>query len=256
MDLTVDHVRSHYDELSFGDFCYASERAGYYPLFEEFVALIGRDSRVCDVGCGVGFWMDAMVARGVRSEQLLGVDLAPSNVRRTRERGHQAVCGNVLQLDLPTDSVDFTFCAGVIHHTPDPSAALRELARITKPGGSIYIAVYNKWHPYFWLVHKATAPARALHWRGWHRISALSYRAWKLIVQPVSLLVYGRRLDEKTCRALFMDQVLTPYANLFSKADLRREADAAGLDEGAIRYALRSLMLVSILRVRERRDDA
>ena len=158
----------------------------------------------------------------------------------------------VLALDLPSDSVDLTFCAGVIHHTPDPAKALGELSRITKPGGHIYLAVYNKWHPYFWLVHKATSPLRNLHWRGWQRLSRFSYRLWKLAVQPISYVAFGRALDEPTCRALYMDQVLTPFAHLFSVKDVAREARAAGLEVVATKYALRALMVVAILRVRDR----
>ena len=253
MNLSVDQVRDHYDGLSFGEFSYGDKRAGFYPLFDEFVALIEPQSQVCDVGCGTGFWLDAMVSRGVREDQLFGIDLAPGNVRRAQERGHRAACGNVLKLELRSDSVDCTFCAGVIHHTPDPQGALRELARITRPGGHIYLAVYNKMHPYFWFVHKATAPLRSLHWRGWARLSRAAYQVWRLAVQPVSYLAFGRPLDEKTCKALYMDQVLTPYAHLYSRADVRRSADAAGLNVVEMRYALRSLMIVAILRVRDKR---
>lgn len=252
MKLTIDHVREHYEGLSFGIFCYGDRRAGFYPLFQEFVDLIGPEDRVADIGCGGGFFLDEFVRRGVAKERLLGVDLAPSNVRQVEQRGYRAVCGNVLALDLPSDSVDLTFCAGVIHHTPDPAKALSELSRITKPGGHIYLAVYNKWHPYFWLVHKATSPLRSLHWRGWQRLSGFSYRLWKLAVQPVSYVAFGRALDEPTCRALYMDQVLTPFAHLFSVADVTRDARAAGLEVVATRYALRALMVVALLRVRER----
>ncbi len=252
MHLTDAHVRAHYDGLAFGDFCYGDRRAGYYPLFDEFVGMVRPDSQVCDVGCGAGFWLDEMVRRGVREGQLLGVDLAPGNVRRARERGHRAFCGTVLALALRSEAFDCTFCAGVIHHTPDPRAALAELVRITRPGGHIYLAVYNKWHPYFWLVHRATAPLRRLHWKGWTRLSGLAYAAWTLAVQPVSYLVYRRRLDEKTCRALYMDQVLTPYAHLYSAADVARDAERAGAAVVAIRRALRSLMFVAILEVRPR----
>lgn len=250
---SVERVRKHYDGLSFGRFCYGDQRAGYYPLIDTFLAFVRSETRVCDVGCGAGFWLDEFVRRGVRDDQLLGIDLAPSNVRLVRERGHRAICGDVMNLDLPSDSVDCTFCAGVIHHTPDPARALDELTRITSAGGHLYLAVYNKWHPYFWLVHKSTAPLRALHWRGWARVSAFAYRLWKLGVQPISYLVLGRTLDEQTCHALYMDQVLTPYAHLTSRSDLKREAARAGLDVLAMRYALGSLMIVAILRVREKR---
>lgn len=250
MKLTVEHVRQHYDGLAFGVFCYGDKRAGFYPLLPEFVAMIGPADRLCDIGCGAGFFLEEFERRGVAKDRLFGVDLAPANVRRVQERGFQAACGNVLALDQATDSFEFTFCAGVIHHTPDPSRALRELARITKPGGHIYLAVYNKWNPYFWLVHKATAPLRALHWRGWTKLTEFTYGLWKLAVQPVSYLVFGRRLDEQTCRALYMDQVLTPYAHLFSVADVVREADAAGLDLVARGSALSRMLIIAVLKVR------
>ena len=253
MNLSVEQVRDHYDGLSFGEFSYGDRRAGFYPLFDRFVATIGPDSRVCDIGCGAGFWLDALVERGVGRERLLGIDLAPGNVRRAQERGHHAQVGNVLELELASNCVDHTFCAGVIHHTPDPERALGELARITRPGGTIYLAVYNKWHPYFWVVHKATAPLRALHWRGWTGVSRAFYQVWKLVVQPISLVAFGRRLDEKTCWALFMDQVLTPYAHLYSRGEVARQADRAGLDVVETAYALRSLMIVALLRVRDSR---
>lgn len=253
MGQTVDQVRDHYDGLSFGQFSYGDKRAGFYPLFDEFIALIGPNSQVCDIGCGAGFWLDEMVKRGVRDDQLIGIDLAPGNVRRAQEHGHRARVGSVLELELASKSMDCTFCAGVIHHTPDPQRALGELSRITKPGGHIYLAVYNKMHPYFWFVHKATAPLRSLHWRGWKRVSQLGYRLWTLAVQPISYLAFGKALDESTCRALYMDQVLTPYAFLYSRADVRRSADAAGLDVVDMRYALRSLMIVALLRARDTR---
>ena len=103
------------------------------------------------------------------------------------------------------------------------------------------------------MVHKATAPLRALHWRGWTGVSRAFYQVWKLIVEPISLVVFGRRLDEKTCWALFMDQVLTPYAHLYSRGDVARQADRAGLDVVETAYALRSLMIVALLRVRDSR---
>jgi len=248
MARSVEDVRKHYDGLSFGDFSYEERRAGFYPLLDEFVSTIDPGSQVVDVGCGAGFWLDEFVRRGINDDQLLGLDLAPDNVRRARERGHRAEVGNVLELAQPDSAFDHTFCAGVIHHTPDPRRALRELVRVTKPGGTIYLAVYNRWHPYFWVVHKATAPIRALHWRGWKRLSQAAYVGWKMMVQPISYMVFGRPLDERTSYALWMDQVLTPYAHLYTRSGLQREAEAAGLRTIASAYALRSLMIVMLLR--------
>jgi SAM-dependent methyltransferase len=252
MPPSVDDVRRHYDGLGFGEFSYGDRRAGFYPLFDEFVGQIRPDSRIVDVGCGAGFWLDEFRRRGVRDSQLLGIDLAPANVERARERGHRAELGNVLELTVPDAAFDATFCAGVIHHTPDPQRAWQELVRITRPGGYIYLAVYNRWHPYFWLVHKATAPLRWMHWRGWSRVSRAAFALWRLAVQPVSYLAFGRRLDARTCYALWMDQVLTPYAHLYTRHQLERLASSSGVEVVDMKYALRSLMIVALLRKRDR----
>lgn len=250
---TVQDVRDHYDGLAFGSFCYSDRRASFYPLVDEFFSRIGSSDRVCDVGCGAGFWLDEFVRRGLHEDQILGIDLAPAHVAQACARGHDARCGDVMNLDLPDGAVDFTFCSGVIHHTPDPRRALAELARITRPGGWIYLVVYNAWHPYFWMVHKATAPLRALHWRGWTRTTRAAYAAWKIVVQPISGIALGRRLDEQTCHALFMDQVLTPYAWLYTRGKVRTEAARAGLEVVKVAHALRGLMIVAILQVRAHR---
>lgn len=247
---TVADVQAHYDGLSFGDFSYSDRRASFYPLVDEFVAMVTPSTKLVDVGCGAGFWLDEFVRRGVREDQLLGLDLAPGNVQRARERGHRAEVANALDIRQPSGAFDLTFCAGVIHHTPDPSRALRELVRITAPGGHIYLAVYNKWHPYFWVVHKATAPLRWLHRAGWSRTMKAAYAMWKLAVQPASYAVFRKPLDEKTIYALWMDQVLTPYAFLYSGSDIRREADAAGAEVLKMENALRSLMIVALLKTR------
>lgn len=49
-------------------------------------------------------------------------------------------------LDIPFDaaSFDFVMCGGVLHHTSDPQKGLREICRVTKPGGSIFVSVQGE----------------------------------------------------------------------------------------------------------------
>ena len=142
---------------------------------------------------------------------------APANIEELARRGFAAVCTNALSLDLKDNVSDFTFSQGVIHHTDNPFQAFRELVRITKPGGHIYLNLYNQWNPYFYLVHRATFPIRFIYWNVTTKIASLVYPiAWALF-QPVSLLVMGELLGRETARTFFMDQVITPRAYLFSR---------------------------------------
>ncbi len=49
-----------------------------------------------------------------------------------------------MQLELPSESFDFVYCVGVLHHTEAPEVAFEQLVRTLKPGGMIYIGVYGK----------------------------------------------------------------------------------------------------------------
>ena len=51
---------------------------------------------------------------------------------------------NVLSMRFEDAFFDFVHCSGVLHHTTDLHAGLRELGRVTKPGGVLYIMTYGK----------------------------------------------------------------------------------------------------------------
>lgn len=52
--------------------------------------------------------------------------------------------GTVLQLSFQDDFFDFVHCSGVLHHSADVFAGLRELARVTRAGGTLYVMTYGK----------------------------------------------------------------------------------------------------------------
>ena len=98
--------------------------------------------RVLDAGCGHGRYVRAFRRLGA---EVVGIDAgrgpemagAPID-----EEGVAIVQGSVLALPFRDASFDLAFSDGVIHHTPDPALAYRELARVVKPGGAVYVWVY------------------------------------------------------------------------------------------------------------------
>ena len=94
-----------------------------------------------DIGCGPGsitLGLAALVAPG----QTVGLDreVAPLVAARASaaERGLTTVgftAGDVYQLDFPDNSFDIVHAHQVLQHLTDPVAALREMARVCRPGG-------------------------------------------------------------------------------------------------------------------------
>lgn len=52
--------------------------------------------------------------------------------------------GNVLNMDYEDGFFDFVYCCGVLHHTHDPIMGIKELARVTKSGGMLYMMLNGK----------------------------------------------------------------------------------------------------------------
>ena len=103
--------------------------------------------RVLELGCGTGSDLLRFAKVGAR---ITGLDLSPRSASlakaRLRVYNYQ---GNVIiadaeQLPFKTSSFDLVYSWGVLHHTPDTEQAIKEVYRVTKPGGEICIMLYHR----------------------------------------------------------------------------------------------------------------
>ena len=98
---------------------------------------LGADARILDAGCGSGRMLDELRARGT----VIGVDADAGAVDATRRRGHAARICAVERMPFADASFDLVTCLDVIEHTPDDRCTLRELRRVTRPGGTLVVTV-------------------------------------------------------------------------------------------------------------------
>lgn len=97
--------------------------------------------RILDVGCGPGT-ITAGLADRVPQGHVTAVDAEPGIVAQARElardRGNLDVTtGDVYALDYPDGSFDVVHAHQVLQHLGDPVRALREMRRVTRPGGLV-----------------------------------------------------------------------------------------------------------------------
>lgn len=101
---------------------------------------------VLDAGAGEGIDLASVgLAPGCRA---VGVELSDGGVRAIAARistvpRARLVQGNVLAMPLRSNTFDNAYSYGVVHHTIDPEAAVREIVRTLKPGGNLLIYVYE-----------------------------------------------------------------------------------------------------------------
>jgi SAM-dependent methyltransferase len=114
----------------------------YGPIARDLVAAVPQPlagATVLDAGAGTGLVGDALAAAGARP---VALDLSPDMLRWRRAERLLAVRGEVSRIPLRTAAVDAALAAFVLNHLRDPLPALRELNRVTRPGGPVLATVY------------------------------------------------------------------------------------------------------------------
>ena len=134
--------RAYYDEFAGW---YENERhLPYHRMLDDLeVELVERYATgkdVLEVGCGTGL----ILHRTARfAHHALGVDLSGGMLQKAQQRGLHVIQASATALPLPAASVDVAYSFKVLAHIPDIQGALREMARVVRPGGWVLAEFYN-----------------------------------------------------------------------------------------------------------------
>jgi SAM-dependent methyltransferase len=121
------------------------EKEWHIPAAANFAGT--RGLKVLEIGCGMGT-DGAQFARA--GADYTGIDLTNAAVELARKRfAASELKGDFLvsdgeNLDFANDSFDLVYSHGVLHHTPDIEAAVREIHRVLKPGGRAMVMLYHR----------------------------------------------------------------------------------------------------------------
>lgn len=130
---------------------YFDWRNAQYFRYLEYMPVCGRDGEtVLDYGCGPGHDVIGFACHS-RPARLIAMDVSPTSLAEAQARlalhgrhaEFQLINENDPRLPLDDESVDYIHSSGVLHHTPDPVAILRDLRRVLKRGGEMRAMIYN-----------------------------------------------------------------------------------------------------------------
>ena len=119
----------------------------------DFLELIARRwslhavSSALDVGSGLGHWGQTLLPHLGPAASLTGVERDPAWVREATTRAHargladrvRYLEGVAEQLPFADAEFDLVTCQTLLLHTRDPLAVIKEMARVTKPGGRLLL---------------------------------------------------------------------------------------------------------------------
>jgi 2-polyprenyl-3-methyl-5-hydroxy-6-metoxy-1,4-benzoquinol methylase len=121
--------------------------------FERLVATVASRlpcERFLDAGCGDGRYLAALASLPQRPRQVVGTDISERILATARRAAEQAgieaelVRANLEALPFEDGSFDLVLCTQVIEHLLDPSAGVRGVARVLRPGGTVILSTDNR----------------------------------------------------------------------------------------------------------------
>jgi 2-polyprenyl-3-methyl-5-hydroxy-6-metoxy-1,4-benzoquinol methylase len=100
-------------------------------------------TNVLDVGCGPGT-ITLDIARRVAPGRVIGIDASADVIEQAQRDGAETenaefATGDIYALEFADDSFDVVHAHQVLQHVADPVQALREMARVCRPGGIVAV---------------------------------------------------------------------------------------------------------------------
>jgi ubiquinone/menaquinone biosynthesis C-methylase UbiE len=134
--------RAYYDDFSGW---YERERhLPYHRMLDdlevEIVERYARGKHALEVGCGTGLILGRVAEF---ASHAAGIDLSGGMLAKAAARGLAVAQASATELPIKTASVDVAYSFKVLAHIPDIQGAMREMARVVRPGGYVIAEFYN-----------------------------------------------------------------------------------------------------------------
>lgn len=181
--------------------------------------------RCLDAGCGGGRGSILMAEAGAR--EVVGIDLSERNVESSRARAERRGLANctfqrasLLEIPFEDETFDIVWCNGVLHHTADPDKGLREITRVLKVGGSLWLYLYGSGGIYWYAVD-------------WIRdqLRSVDLQDFVLLLRLMDVPV--RRIAE------WIDDWFVPYLRRYSADDVAKRLEELGYENPSrLRYGM------------------
>ena len=169
--------------------------------------------RILDVGCGVGTAEVTLGRLGISQLRLLGVDLITSRVREAFDatRAHNIRAGfaaaDASRLPFVDGAFDSTFCVAVLQHVRELSNAVREFARVTKPGGRVLVVEPDNAARYWYTSTSAGDDAFELASRFFRAIETLGDGTDLAVGPRISAIFTQHGIEPKALRLFLVSRV-------------------------------------------------
>ena len=139
----------------------------FYSKFSDALRPDRSGARVLDVGCGVGQVVARLTAAGLEAH---GVDVAEPNIAKARQFSDRCRLYDGRQLPYPDNYFAAVGALNVLEHVEAPEDFIREVVRVTEPGGRIVVSSPNFYRVLGFRDYHPRMRGLAVKWQNWKRL--------------------------------------------------------------------------------------
>jgi len=118
---------------------HGSKHVAAPPLYDYLLPFVDGPTKIADLGTGAACLMGRQPGVEVIASDFLADKYKEIWVEAGLEPEIPVTQQDMTQLDYDDESFDIVHCANAIDHCPDPRAAVREMVRVCKTGGIVYL---------------------------------------------------------------------------------------------------------------------
>ena len=141
--------------------------AGFYAKYADSLKPQQAGGRVLDVGCGVGQVVARLQEGGFEA---YGVDVSEPNIKRAKQFCPRCQVYDGHVLPFPDKHFASVGALNVLEHVDEPEAFIRELVRVTEPGGHIVLSSPNFFRVLGFRDYHPRMRGFGNKWRNWQRL--------------------------------------------------------------------------------------
>jgi SAM-dependent methyltransferase len=161
----MSHQESYRQNEAYAEFL-AGWDAGFYAKYADNLRSDRPGARVLDVGCGVGQVVARLTDAGFEAH---GVDVSEPNIARASRFSERCRLYNGSRLPFPDAHFAVVGALNVLEHVDEPEAFIRELARVTEPGGKLVLSSPNFLRAIGWRDYHPSMRGLGRKWHNWKR---------------------------------------------------------------------------------------
>lgn len=150
--MSEDSVRAAYDRWHAGLGVDHNADTPWHRLVKQHLSASKdlADKRLLEIGCGRGGFACWLASQPVSPREIVGADFSREAVEKARQLAEERELTSILwgimdieKIPCADRSFDTVISCETIEHVPSPQQAVRELSRVLKPGGRLFLTTPN-----------------------------------------------------------------------------------------------------------------